>query len=105
MKTIITLYFTYKPSSGFDIDEYIPFTTVVLDQADKDEYEYSQKWLSNILDARLKADPDIASFVIIETEEEDEGSLIDTSKQIKSKVTRKKPKGNVVSLDFTKKDD
>lgn len=105
MKTIITLYFTYKPSSGFDIDEYIPFTTVVLDEADKTEYEYSQKWLSNILDSRLKTDPDIASFVIIETEEEDESGLIDTTTQIKSKVTKKKPKGNVVSFDFTKKDD
>lgn len=105
MKTIITLYFTYKPSSGFDVDEYVPFTTVVLDQADQDEYEYSQKWLTNILDSRLKTDPDIASFVIIETEEEDEDNLIDTTQQIKSKINKKKPAGNVVSLDFGKKDE
>ena len=106
MKRILTLYFTYKGLSGFEIDQYVPFTPAVVD--DDAEYEFTQQWLANILDARLKCDQDISSFVITETEETEE----EADKQTENlsafvehqKKVIPKPEGNIVTIDFGKKD-
>lgn len=106
MKRILTLYFTYKGLSGFEVDQYVPFTTAVVN--DDEEYERTQNWLATILDARLKCDQDISSFVITEMEETEEetakqeeslGAFIETKKK-----TIPKPEGNIVTVDFGKKD-
>ena len=106
MKRILTLYFTYKGLSGFEIDQYVPFTTAVVD--DDAEYEFTQQWLANILDARLKCDQDISSFVITETEETEEEAAKQTENlsvfvEHQKKIIPK-PEGNIVTIDFGKKD-
>tara|TARA_B100000809_G_scaffold227335_1_gene239627 strand:+ start:250 stop:621 length:372 start_codon:yes stop_codon:yes gene_type:complete len=108
MKRILTLYFTYKPiRTGFEPDQYIPFTTTVLEDGDEAEYEYTKKWISNILHERLKLDADISSFVITETVETDEeagqrediygGFVEHNAKHLKQ------PEGTVIQVDFSKK--
>jgi hypothetical protein len=108
MKRILSLYFTYKPiRTGFEPDQYIPFTTAVVDQGDEAEYEYTKKWISDILHERLKLDADISSFVITETIETDKetadreniysGFVDNNTKHLKQ------PEGTVIQVDFSKK--
>ena len=107
MKRILTLYFTYKPiRTGFEPDQYIPFTTAVVEQDDHAEYEYTKQWLSGIMHERLKIDADISSFVITETMETDEetanrenvysGFVENNTKSLKQ------PEGTVIQVDFRK---
>ena len=107
MKRILTLYFTYKPiRTGFEPDQYIPFTTAVVEQDDHAEYEYTKQWLSGIMHERLKVDADISSFVITETMETDEetahrenvynGFVERNTKEFKQ------PEGTVIQVDFRK---
>jgi len=107
MKRILTLYFTYKGFSDSS-NEYVPFTTTVIDGNDENEYLFTQKWLANILDARLKCDSDISSFVITETEETDEETEKLEEQYAEhvgqNTVNIPQPKGNVITLDFGKKD-
>ncbi len=107
MKRILTLYFTYKPiRTGFEPDQYIPFTTAVVEQDDHEEYEYTKQWLSGIMHERLGVDADISSFVITETMETDEetadreniysGFVENNTKEFKQ------PEGTVIQVDFRK---
>ena len=110
MKKVLTLYFTYKPTrTGYEPDQYIPFTTTVLEDGDEAEFEYTKKWLSNILHERLKIDADISSFVITETMETEEeavqrediyGELVEHNA-----IHLKQPEGKVIQVDFSRKKD
>ena len=95
--------------TGFEPDQFIPFTTTVVEDDDEAEFEYTKKWLSNILHERLKLDADISSFVITETMETDEeaeqredvyGGLIEHNVK-----HLKQPEGKVIQVDFSRKKD
>ena len=96
-------------TTGYEPDQFIPFTTTVVEDDDEAEFEYTKKWLSNILHERLKLDKDISSFVITETMETDEeaeqredvyGGLIEhNAKHLKQ------PEGKVIQVDFSRKKD
>jgi len=93
-------------TTGYEPDQYIPFTTTVVDQDDHEEYEYTKQWLSGIMHERLKVDKDISSFVITETMETDEetanrenvysGFVENNTKHLKQ------PEGTVIQVDFRK---
>lgn len=90
IKRELTLFFKYKDLSG-KISEHEAFLTVTIDANDVNAYEKQIDWLNQMMELKIKSDPEVAGVYIS-----------DEVKPLTKKELKEFNKNNVISLNKEK---